>query len=68
MQRTKTPVSRLKVAVTWLLFLGFIIGWIAFLLWRHRNNPVPSETGSGFAHAVVSLFIGGFFFAIGAGS
>ena len=68
MQTTKRPVSKVRMALTWLIFVGITVGWIAFLIWRRQNSPAPAETPPPFATAIISLFAGGFFFVAGAAS
>jgi hypothetical protein len=66
MQQIKTPVSKVKMILMWLFFVGFSVACIAFVLWRHRNGPGPAEPEPGYAHAFVLLFVGGFLFVAGA--
>ena len=68
MQTTKRPVSRVRMALTWLIFVGVTVAWIAFLIWRRQNSPAPAETPPPFAAAIISLVAGGFFFVAGAAS
>src|ERR1700722_7719247 len=49
MQTTKRPVSKVRMALTWLIFVGITVAWIAFLIWRRQNNsPAPAETAPAF--------------------
>jgi hypothetical protein len=56
------------MALTWLLFVGITVGWIAFLIWRHQDSQPPTQTEPPFVTAIVSIVAGGFFFAIGVAS
>ena len=51
MQQTKTPVSKIRVALTWLFFVGITVGWIAFLIWRHQDSQPPTQTEPPFVTA-----------------
>jgi len=66
MQPTKRPVSKVRMALTWLIFVGITVTWIAFLVWRRQNSPAPAETPPAFVTAIISLVAGGFFFVAGA--
>ena len=55
MQPTKRPVSKVRMALTWLIFVGITVTWIAFLVWRRQNSPAPAETPPAFVTAIISL-------------
>ena len=65
MQRTRKPVSKLKMLLMWGIFLGFTIGWIAFLLWQRRDRPAVAEPPTDVVHTMVMVVLGGFFLAGG---
>ncbi len=68
MRQTRTPVSKVMVALMWLLFLGLTIGWIVFLLARDHPSRDTNENPTDLARIVLSLVVGGFFLACGIGS
>ena len=68
MERTKRPVSKVKMVLMWLIFLGLTAGWIAFLLSRHRDTPVSTQPAPDLIRTIITLIIGGFFFVAGVGS
>lgn len=64
------PPSKLRVALMWLMMLGFILFWVVFWIWKnHGHAPAeaaPEDSGTAIAHVIVSLFAGGFFLVCGA--
>ncbi|HWX22246.1 MAG TPA: hypothetical protein VN578_20280 [Candidatus Binatia bacterium] len=63
--QTKKPVSKIKVAVMWAIFLGFTLCVFAFLLWAHKEQPARTEPDSEPLHGVVNVILGGFFLVAG---
>jgi len=51
----------------WLVFVGITVGWIAFLLSRHRDTPVSTQPAPDLIRTIITLIVGGFFFAVGVG-
>ena len=67
MQQTKTPVSKVKMALMWVIFVGLTVGWIVFLLSRHRDTPASARPAPDIVQFIISVVTGGFFVA-GVGS
>ena len=65
MQQAKKPLSKAKMALMWLVFVGVTVGWIAFLLWQDRDRAPSAEPPPGLVHFIIMLIIGGFFLAGG---
>jgi hypothetical protein len=62
MQTVKKPVSKLRVVLTWVLFLGVTIGAILLVTWRDHESMAPSEpTTEEPAKAMAMAIIGGLF-------
>src|SRR5438034_8880320 len=59
MQQTTKPVSKAKVILMWVILIGNIIFWISFVLWRHRGEPEPADSGPDFVRGIVFLVLGG---------
>jgi MFS family permease len=68
MQHIKTPVSKPKMALMWLIFIGFGVGLATVLLWGHRNKPLPDDATPRLVQFIVMLVIGGLFFVGGVAS
>ncbi|HVM60448.1 MAG TPA: hypothetical protein VMV72_06210 [Verrucomicrobiae bacterium] len=65
MDQADKPVSKLKVARTWLLLLGTIIFLVVFLGMHLRSRLSTAEQTPDLANSVGSLLIGGFNLAAG---
>jgi hypothetical protein len=66
LQQTRKPASKLKMALMWLIFLGFTAALITFLLWTHPDRSAPSEDSApDIVHTIVTLVFGGFFLVAG---
>src|SRR5881394_2394549 len=71
MQQTAKPVSKLKVALLWLLLIGNLFFWLAFWAWRHRNDPSPPpdpEAGPEIFRSFFLIVVGGFSLIAGVAS
>jgi hypothetical protein len=67
MQRTKQPVSKLKVVLMWLVFLGVTIFCVLLATLGHRHEAAPAEEESDIVRFIVMLVLAGFFLAGGVG-
>ncbi len=68
MQQTRAPVSKVKMTVMWVIFVGVTLAWIAFLLWRRREAPVSTEAVPDIFQFIFTFIVGGFFLAAGIAS
>jgi len=68
MQQTTKPVSKVRVILMWVILVGYLIFWIGFVLWRHRDEPGPAESGPDFARAIVFLVLGAISLIVGVGA
>jgi hypothetical protein len=69
MQQSSKPVSRVKVAVMWVILLGNLLFWCGFWLWHHRSDgpPPAADAGEGLFRAIGMIVLGGFFLVVGMG-
>src|SRR5438105_5786345 len=68
MQQTKTPVSKIRMALMWLLLVGLTVFWIVFLLWRHRDRPLaPGEENPDLVTSIIMGMVAGVFLIAGLG-
>jgi hypothetical protein len=65
MQQTKKPVSKVKMILMWVVFVGITLCWIALLLWRHRGEAAPAEPAPGLGQAIITMIFGAFFLVAG---
>jgi hypothetical protein len=57
MQKTSKPVSKLKVALLWVILLGNLFFWIGFWAWRHKDDPAPPPDTEAGAEMFRSIFL-----------
>lgn len=69
MEMTGKPPSKSRVVLMWSLMIGVIAFWVVLWLWlNHRRMTAeesPEAPADNFAHAIFSLFVGGFFLVAG---
>ncbi|MDB6015860.1 MAG: hypothetical protein JWR19_349 [Pedosphaera sp.] len=66
MSTNAKPVSKIRVFLMWAILVGNILFWSAFWIWYNSGRAQPSADAiPAFAHAILMIFLGGFFLVAG---